>query len=66
MSYVSERCKSLRKVVEIYAGKQQKCLCSEISKGMKIFCEIDVHLHDGLDIVSLCRKVGISYKTYRY
>ena len=33
-SYVSEGCKSLRKVGEIYAGRQQKCLRSEFSKGM--------------------------------
>ena len=28
--------------------------------------EIDVHLHDGLDVVSACRKAGISDKTYYY
>lgn len=28
--------------------------------------EIDVHLHDGLDVVSSCRKAGISDKTYYY
>ena len=26
--------------------------------------EIDVHLHDGLNVVSSCRKAGISDKTY--
>ena len=26
--------------------------------------EIDVHLHDGLDVVSFCRKAGNSDKTY--
>ena len=26
--------------------------------------EIDVHLHDGLDVVSACRKTGISDKRY--
>ena len=31
---------------------------------LKIFREIDVHLHDGLDVVSSCRKSGISDKTY--
>ncbi len=29
-------------------------------------CEIDVHLHDGLDVVSSCREAGISDKTYCY
>ena len=28
--------------------------------------EIDVHLHDGLDVMSSCRKAGISDKTYYY
>ena len=28
--------------------------------------EIDVHLHDGLDVVSACRKAGVSDKTYYY
>ena len=28
--------------------------------------EIDVHLHDGLDVVGACRKAGISDKTYYY
>ena len=31
---------------------------------LKILHEIDVHLHDGLDVVSSCRKAGISDKTY--
>ena len=31
---------------------------------LKNFREIDVHLHDGLDVVSSCRKSGISDKTY--
>ena len=31
---------------------------------LKILTEIDVHLHDGLDVVSLCRKARISDKTY--
>ncbi len=30
----------------------------------KILREIDVHLHDGLDVVSSCRMSGISGKTY--
>ena len=30
---------------------------------LKILREIDVHLHDGLDVVSSCRKAGISDKT---
>ncbi len=33
---------------------------------LKILREIDVHLHDGLDVVSSCRKAGISDKTYYY
>ena len=33
---------------------------------LKILREIDVHLHDGLDVVSLCREAGIWYKTYYY
>jgi len=31
---------------------------------LKILREIDVHLHDGFDVVSACRKAGISDKTY--
>ncbi|MDA8875764.1 transposase [Planktomarina temperata] len=31
---------------------------------LKILREIDVHLHHGLDVVSACRKAGISDKTY--
>ena len=31
---------------------------------LKILREIDVHLHDGLDVVSACRKAGVSDKTY--
>ena len=33
---------------------------------LKVLREIDVHLHDGLDVVSSCRKAGISDKTYYY
>ena len=33
---------------------------------LKLLREIDVHLHDGLDVVSACRKAGISDKTYYY
>ena len=33
---------------------------------LKILREIYVHLHDGLDVVSSCRKAGISDKTYYY
>ena len=33
---------------------------------LKILREIDVHLHDGLDVVSACRKAGISDKIYYY
>ena len=31
---------------------------------LKVLREIDVHLHDGLDVVSSCHKAGISDKTY--
>ena len=30
---------------------------------LKVLREIDVNLHDGLDVVSSCRKAGISDKT---
>ena len=33
---------------------------------LKILRENDVHLQDGLDLVSACRKAGISDKTYYY
>ena len=33
---------------------------------LKILREIDVHLHDGLDVVSSWRKAGISDKIYYY
>ena len=33
---------------------------------LKLLREIDVHLHDGLDVVSACRKSGISNKSYYY
>ena len=33
---------------------------------LKILCEIDVHLHDGFDFLSSCRKAGISDKSYYY
>ena len=33
---------------------------------LKLLREIDVHLHDGLDVVSASRKAGISDKTYYY
>ncbi len=31
---------------------------------LKVLREIDIHLHDGLDVLSSCRKAGISDKTY--
>ena len=31
---------------------------------LKLLREIDVHLHDGLDVVSACREAGISDKSY--
>ena len=33
---------------------------------LKILREIDLHLNDGLDVVSSCRKAGISDKTYSH
>ena len=33
---------------------------------LKVLREIDVHLNDGLDVVSSCRKARISDKTYYY
>lgn len=33
---------------------------------LKLLREIDVHLHDGLNVVGACRKAGISDKTYYY
>ena len=33
---------------------------------LKVLREIDVHLNDGLDVVSSCRKAGISDETYYY
>ena len=30
----------------------------------KVLREIEVHIHDVLDVVSCCRKAGISDKTY--
>ena len=35
-------------------------------ESLKLLREIDVHLHDSLDVVSACRKAGISDKTYCY
>ena len=31
---------------------------------LKVLREIDVHLHDGLDVMSACSKAEISDKTY--
>ncbi len=33
---------------------------------LKVLRVIDLHLHDGLDVLSYCRKAGISDKTYYY
>lgn len=33
---------------------------------LRILRMIDVHLHDGLDVASACRKAGISSPTYYY
>ncbi len=35
-------------------------------EALKILREIEAHLHDGSDVVSACRKAGISDKTYYY
>ena len=40
----------------------QKRLSDE--DGLKGLREIDLHLHDGMDVVSACRKTGVSDKTY--
>lgn len=37
-----------------------------VKDALKPLREIDVHLHDGLDVVSACRKAGIWDKTYYY
>jgi putative transposase len=37
--------------------------CSD-EDALKILREIVVHLHDGLDVVSSCRKAEVSNKTY--
>ena len=31
---------------------------------MKLLREIEVHVHSGMDVVSACRKAGVSDKTY--
>ena len=31
---------------------------------LKLLREFDLHLHDGSDVVSACRKAGISDRTY--
>ena len=33
---------------------------------LKLLREIDVYLHDGLDVVCACRKAGISDKSFYY
>ena len=33
---------------------------------LKLLRKMNVHLHDGLDVVSACRKIGISDKNYYY
>jgi putative transposase len=33
---------------------------------LKLLREIDLHLHEGLDVVSACRKAGISDKSHYY
>ena len=33
---------------------------------LNLLREINVHLHDGLDVVNACRKAGISDKSYYY
>lgn len=31
---------------------------------LELLREIEVHLHDGMDVISACRKAGVSDKTY--
>jgi transposase-like protein len=31
---------------------------------LKLLSEIEVHIHGGMDVVSACRKAGVSDKTY--
>ena len=31
---------------------------------LKLLREIEVHIHGGMDVVSACRKAGVSDKTY--
>lgn len=31
---------------------------------LKLLREIEVHFHDGMDVISACRKAGVSDKTY--
>jgi putative transposase len=31
---------------------------------LKLLREIEVHVHSGMDVVSACRKAGVSNKTY--
>ena len=33
---------------------------------LKILREIEVHLHDGMDVAGACRQAGISTQTYYY
>ena len=33
---------------------------------LKLLCEVDFHVHDGLDVVSACRKAQISDKSYYF
>ena len=33
---------------------------------LKLLREIDVHLHDSLDVVSACRRAGMSDRSYYY
>ena len=33
---------------------------------LKLLREIDIYLHDGLEVVSACRKAGMSDKTYYF
>ena len=31
---------------------------------LKLLREIEIHIHSGMDVVSACRKAGVSDKTY--
>ncbi|WP_424099314.1 transposase, partial [Planktomarina sp.] len=62
-----DRTRSRARKVEnfLHYGRQPQKRYSD-EDVLKLLREIDVHLHDGLDVVSACRKAGISDKSYYY